>query len=487
MARKRIDSATAQPDGKNAGKYGNLALAVLVPVAIAAIVWYVTLPVLRYTLLMQEQKGLFLFTPDYFRQVFSDSWPVTTLISDFLVQFYGNASLGALITALIVAKTYMMVCTIFRFTSFRQVLGGLAAAGTWYAIAHANTPHAGVVILMLAFLLALASLLVPLALKRLPLAFEKLPAALAFKKLQIRTDRGTGWWHAVVAVALTVGAGFLVATDKNLRDNERWYAVEYLSRAHDWDVLLQIATPQTCRNDMSYTPYALLALNAKGQLGDRIYDYPVTGPESLGDLGEMNWSGYSLRSQIQEVVGGTNEAIHLTYQLGMAMPHGTCFGVLRQLIRLEIENGDYSLARKHAQVLARSPWNRKTAQSAIRMADASEKEAAGAVGVAGGVGTAAGGAGAVGTAAGVAGSFKTAIDAAEDTLRRTDAMVSENNAVYNLSAVIANSPHATSAARERLLCHLMLSGDMEGFRQAATELFGNPDRSQLPRYFREKL
>lgn len=457
MERKRIDSATAQPDGKNAGKYGKLILAVLVPVAIAAIVWYVTLPVLRYTLLMQEQKGLFLFTHDYFRQVLSDSWPVTTLISDFLVQFYGNASLGALITALIVAKTYMMVCTIFRFTSFRQVLGGLAAAGTWYAIAHANTPHAGVVILMLAFLLALASLLVPLALKRLPLAF---------KKLAVKAGPGTGWWQAAAAVALTVGAGFLVATDKDLRESERWYAVEYLSRAHDWDVLLQIATPATCRNDMSYTPYALLALNAKGQLGERILDYPVNGPESLGDLGEMTWSGYSLRSQIQEVVGGTNEAIHLTYQLGMALPHGTSFGTLRQLIRLEIENGSYGLARKHAQVLSRSPWNRKTAESAIRMADASEREAAGA---------------------GTAGISGTSLDAAEDDLRRTDAMVSENNAIYNLTAVIANSPHATSAARERLLCHLLLSGDAAGFRSLLREFYGDADRSRLPRYFRESI
>ena len=101
-----------------------------VPPAIVAIVWYVTLHILRYTLLMQEQKGLFLMTTDYFREVFSGSWPVTTLISDFLVQFYSKPVLGSLLTGLIVAKVYLMVCTIFRFTSFRQIVGGIGAALT---------------------------------------------------------------------------------------------------------------------------------------------------------------------------------------------------------------------------------------------------------------------------------------------------------------------------------------------------------------------
>lgn len=387
-------------------KYIALALRLIVPVAILAVVWYVTLPVLRYTLLMQEQKGIFLMTPDYFRQLFSDPWPVTTLISDFLVQFYRVASLGALITALIVMKTYLMTCVIFRFTAFRQVLGGLAAACTWYAIAHASTPHTGVVILMAAFLLALVSLSIP------------------YRKIRFLGEGKSGSWQAAAAVALIVGSAVLIVKDKGIRDNEKWYAVEYCSRSHDWDVLLAIATPSQCRGDMSFVPYALLALNAKGQLIEKYTEYPVTGPESLGDIGEMSWSGYSLRSQIQEVIGGTNEAIHLSYQLGMSMPHGTSFGVLRQLIRLEIERGDYDLAIKHAMVLRQSPFNVKVADSAIRMARSGKAEAVPAK--------------------------------AQDGLRSRDKMVSDN-AVYNISAVIENSPTATSAAEERLRLHSILS------------------------------
>lgn len=419
-------------------RYGAISLRVLVPVAITAIVWYVTLPVLRYTLLMQEQKGLFLFTPDYFRQVFSDSWPVTTLISDFLVQFYRNASLGALVTALIVAKTYMMACTIFRFSSVRQVIGGLAAAATWYVIAHANTPHTGVVILMFSFIAAIISLCIP------------------YKKIRILGEGRSGSWQAALAVALVVGAACQVATDRKLRDDEKWYAVEYCSRVHDWDVLLAIATPELCRSDMSYVPYSLLALNAKGQLGERLFDYPVTGPESLGDIGDMSWSAYSLRSQISELTGGTNEAIHQTYQMGMATPHGTSFGALRQLIRLEIENGNYDLAVKHAMVLRRSPFNVKTAEAAIRMADSKKAEV-------------------------------DAGDVDESVRRSADAMVSENNAAYNLSAIITYSPNATAAAKERLLCHLLLSNDRDGFNALVKESFGETPAEKLPRAFRNYI
>ncbi len=421
--------------GKN--RYISLAVRLVVPVAIIAIVWYVTLPVLRYTLLMQEQRGIFLMTPDYFRQLFSDPWPVTTLISDFLVQFYRIASLGALVTALIVMKVYQMTCVIFRFTSFRQILGGLAAALTWYTIAHADTPHTGVVILMAAFLLALVSLFIP------------------YRKIRFLGNAETGPWQAAVAVALVVGSAYFIATDKKIRDNEKWYAVEYCSRVHDWDVLLAIATPELCRSDMSYVPYSLLALNAKGQLGERLFDYPVTGPESLGDIGDMSWSAYSLRSQISELTGGTNEAIHQTYQMGMATPHGTSFGALRQLIRLEIENGSYDLAVKHAMVLRRSPLNVKTADAAIRMADSRKAEVDAGNG-----------------------------DDAEMALRSADAMVSENSAVYNLSAVIANSPNATAAAKERLLCYLLLSDDMQGFNALMEEYFGDTPEDKLPRAFR---
>ena len=403
-----------------------------VPPAIVAIVWYVTLHILRYTLLMQEQKGLFLMTTDYFREVFSGSWPVTTLISDFLVQFYSKPSLGALLTGLIVAKVYLMVCTIFRFTSFRQIVGCIGAALTWIAIAHANTPHTGVVILMFTFLAALISISLP------------------YRKISMKGKSGI--LQAATVMVLFLGSAALVVSDRELNQKEKWYAVEYTARVHDWDLVLAIATPELCRKDQSFVPYALLALNAKGMLAEKMFDYPITGPESLGDIGEMNWSGYSLRSQIHEVIGCPNEAIHLTCQMGMALPHGTGLGLLRQLIRLEIESGQYSLARKHAAILSRNPMNRKYSESALKMVEKAEKT----------------------------------VDSSHTdsyTPSYSDLMIS-NNAIYNLSGIISHCPSATDAARERLLCHLLLSGDMTSFNALLKEYSGNIPVNRLPKAFR---
>lgn len=409
-----------------------VAVRAAVPVAIVAIVWYVTLPILRYTLLMQEQKGLFLMTPDYFREVLSGSWPITTLISDFLVQFYSKPVLGSLLTGLIVAKVYLMVYTIFRFTSFRQIVGGIGAALTWIAIAHANTPHTGVVILMFTFLAALLSTFLP------------------YRKNSITWKSGI--FQATTVMALFLGSAAILVSDRELNQKEKWYAVEYTARVHDWDLVLAIATPELCRKDQSFVPYALLALNAKGMLAEKMFDYPITGPESLGDIGEMNWSGYSLRSQIHEVIGCPNEAIHLTCQMGMALPHGTGLGLLRQLIRLEIESGQYSLARKHAAILSRNPMNRKYSESALKMVEKAEKT----------------------------------VDSSHTdsyTPSYSDLMIS-NNAIYNLSGIISHCPSATDAARERLLCHLLLSGDMTSFNALLKEYSGNIPVNRLPKAFR---
>lgn len=409
-----------------------VAVRAAVPVAIVAIVWYVTLPILRYTLLMQEQKGLFLMTPDYFREVLSGSWPITTLISDFLVQFYSKPVLGSLLTGLIVAKVYLMVYTIFRFTSFRQIVGGIGAALTWIAIAHANTPHTGVVILMFTFLAALLSTFLP------------------YRKNSITWKSGI--FQATTVMALFLGSAAILVSDRELNQKEKWYAVEYTARVHDWDLVLAIATPELCRKDQSFVPYALLALNAKGMLAEKMFDYPITGPESLGDIGEMNWSGYSLRSQIHEVIGCPNEAIHLTCQMGMALPHGTGLGLLRQLIRLEIESGQYSLARKHAAILSRNPMNRKYSESALKMVKKAEKT----------------------------------VDSSHTdsyTPSYSDLMIS-NNAIYNLSGIISHCPSATDAARERLLCHLLLSGDMTSFNALLKEYSGNIPVNRLPKAFR---
>ncbi len=477
---------------------------IVVPAAIFGIVWYVTLPILRYTILLQEQKGLFLFTPDYFRQTFANPWPITRLISDFLVQFYQNAGTGAAIIAGIVTAEYLLVCSIFRLPSsgkrfgvhsFRQIFGAAAALGTWCLIAHSPSLHPAVIVLVFT---DIAALIFAFILRNAP------------------KPEASCWWQGAVAILFVICGAAHIISNKKIREEERWYAVEYLVRCHDWDVTLAIATPQVCIEDISFVPYALLALNAKGQLGERLYDYPITGEESFGDICDGTWSSCSLNSVIYETIGCPNEAIHMAFQMGMGMDHGTSLGLLRQLIRLEIENGDYALAIKYAEILGRSPANRKIAANAIKMA----KDAAKAAGKAGSDdedGAVAGTDGEKTAKAGdVAGAVQTATDTGKtgangdkteeagsngatantetgkaeaegvdprEAIRVKDIMIS-NNPRYNLGGIIMNSPSVTDAAVERLLCHLLVSGDTDAFRNALAEFYGSADPDDLPKYFR---
>ena len=403
------------------------------PVAILLTVWYVSVRLLRYTFLMQEQKGIFLWTPDYLRQTFSDPWPVTTFLSDFLVQFYQNASDGALITAAIVTAVYLCVCQVLRFFKYRALAGLPASCLAWYIIVHSPTPHTGAAIAVFCIAAAMVATFIP------------------YKRVDMG---GSRMW--AIRIAATAGLLFcttyILAKDKELLDNEKWYAVEYASRSHDWNLVLRIATVDVCKSDMSYVPYALLALNATGQLGEKMLDYPVTGPESLGESGDESWSKDSFRSLVYEVSGCPNEAIHMAYQCAAALPHATGFGTLRQMIRLQMENEDFVLARKYAEILKRSPRNRKTAANAIKTIARMESERAGAP-------------------VGNVGSIE-------------DSMIS-NNLVYNMSSIISNCRNATSAASDRLLAHLLLSGKQEEFSRTLEHFYDTDNLSGLPKYFRQ--
>lgn len=407
-----------------------------IPCVIFAAVWYVSSNVLRYTMLMQEQKGIFLNTPDYYRQLFSDPWPIANLASDFLVQFYRTAGLGAAIVALTVTLVYLATEKLIRFLPVNRLVGALAASVSWYIIAHANTTLTEAFFLLSSIVVLLISAFIP---------YEKMKVMVKLREKHKSAMDG-------MAVVVIVIAGVLIVRNEKIRENERWYAVEYLTRVHDWGTVLAIATPQLCKSDMSYVPYALLALNATGQLGEKVFDYPVTSSESLGETGEDSWSSFSLRSVIYETIGCPNEAIHQAFQLGMSLPHGTSFGILRQLIRLEIERGDYQLAIKHAEILGRSPFNRKTAEAAIKMAKEDAK----------------------------------AGKSSDDEDRENDTMIS-NSPRYNLSGILLNCKEANSAAVDRLLVHLLIAGDMDSFRKTINEFYGTVSQDRLPKYFRQAL
>ena len=71
----------------------------ITPVLLFAAVFLVSRVCQPFTLICQEYEGLFLNTPDAWTRAFAQPWPLSGIVSDFLIQFYRDPVYAALICA----------------------------------------------------------------------------------------------------------------------------------------------------------------------------------------------------------------------------------------------------------------------------------------------------------------------------------------------------------------------------------------------------
>lgn len=164
---------------------------------------------------------------------------------------------------------------------------------------------------------------------------------------------------------LLAGCLFITVLQGIKREN-RYCAVEQYARQHRWDDILDIARPDVVRDDRSLMPYAMLALNAKGQLVSNMGSYPLSGPQDLDMDGIQTREAYWFSSLLDEALGNYNEAVHHLFQASCFLPQGMSNISLYQMIRFNVENENYSLARKYAGILMRSPRNHFLAKRILK-------------------------------------------------------------------------------------------------------------------------
>ena len=231
------------------------------------------------------------------------------------------------------------------------------------------------------------------------------------------------------------------------RERERWAKVEYTAIHAQWDKLAAAATPQAADQDPMLMPYAFLALSEQGLLADHIFRYPVAGPQDMDAEGELTLHGY-LFSQIQaEAMGSTNEALHNAFQVACTLPHGCSHGTIRSLIKYNLAAGNALLARKYADLLARSPANRATARAAHRLIDRLDGS--------------------------------TPLDSGPSEAAATIT----HNTLYNMKAM-AREGLFDAAAAERSRCLLLLQRDLRSFVATFPE---DEDYSRLPAAYQQAL
>ena len=310
------------------------------PTLLVLAVFLITIYCQRFTILRQEGLGLFLLTPDFFRDLLFDAFPLSNLAGSFLVQFYSNFYVGAAIVSAIVVAEYFIAKGLFRrFGLDMEVLGVACACAAWIALARAANPSMGMAIIFcsLAVLAAVSLLFRKKVEKRtIPAGFD--------------ISAGT---LAIAAVSLYI---FL---SPFIKEGEKWSKIEFAAVQGEWKYLLRVANVKEAERDIQVVPFALLALNAQGRLADEVDRYPIMENFGLDFGDEMSYRRSLFDAVLYNALGCYNEAIHRTHQCGDFLPHCTSFRTLRMLVKENHALGDSLMVVKYCDILDRSLSHRE--------------------------------------------------------------------------------------------------------------------------------
>lgn len=305
------------------------------PAILAVTVYFVSIYCQRFTILRQEGLGLFLLTPDFFRDLLFDAFPLSNLVGSFLVQFYSNFYIGAAIVSAMVVAEYFIAKALFRrFGIDMEVVNVVCACAVWIALARAANPSMGMAIIFcsLAVLAAVS------------LFFRK--------KVEKRTiPAGFDISAGILAIA---AVSLYIFLSPFIKEGEKWSKIEFAAVQGEWKYLLRVANVKEAERDIQVVPFALLALNAQGRLADEVDKYPIM--ENFGlDFGEdVSYRRSLFDAVLYNALGCYNEAIHRTHQCGDFLPHCTSFRTLRMLVKENHALGDSLMVVKYCDILDRS-------------------------------------------------------------------------------------------------------------------------------------
>jgi hypothetical protein len=310
----------------------------ITPVLLFAAVFLVSRVCQPFTLICQEYEGLFLNTPDAWTRAFAQPWPLSGIVSDFLIQFYRDPVYAALICAALVTLVFLLargICT--RLGMPWDSIPALGAGVLWFFLARASSPKAAVAVLLVLLLLWLLSFL-----------------------LKKRSGKA---WKPDLALALVLVhlAAAVTIFSPAVQRTERFSRVKRDALYGVWDDLLKTVPPSVAQEDPELMPFALLALSGKEQLGERMSSYPVYDENDLDmiyyDGNKEYYTSLLFKACLYQYLGCYNEAIHNYYQWATQLEKGTGFIVLRRMVELYYLLGDYTLMEKYCRILDKSTVN----------------------------------------------------------------------------------------------------------------------------------
>ena len=422
----------------------------VIPVLLFIAVFLVSWLCQAFTLICQEYEGLFLATPDAWARAFTQPFPLSGIVSDFIVQFYRDPVYGALFTALIVTGVFLLLRGVLsRLVPFTDALSALGAGVLWVFLARASEPKPGV-----------AALLIGLVVWGVYRVGRRFLGCARNDRKGARNDschperpchpeRSRG---IPVAAVLVLAAAAWTVFSPAVQRTERFSRVKRDALYGVWDDLLKTVPPSVAEADGELTPFALLALSGKGQLGDRLFSYPVY---SENDLDMVDYDGPTeyytsllFKATLYQHLGCYNEAVHNYCQWATQLRKGTSFIVLRKLVEMYCLLGDYVLMEKYCRVLDRSLLNRAYVRHYRALAARGEAR---------------------GT---------------EPASVRSRIPVISHDPLYNLLMLEASGIHSESAV-DRTLATLLLRGNEAQLRSGLEQMA--PSYEHIPRHFQEAM
>ena len=192
---------------------------------------------------------------------------------------------------------------------------------------------------------------------------------LAFRLIPLfRRPKAFAMLAAVASIVVLISA--LLPSS---REAERRSKVLVSTRNRDWNAVLAALPPSRPTSDLM--SFAMLALQQKGQLCDRMFEYPVKTMSDLDYFGTDDIVGSFFEAMLAENLGLQNEAVHRIFQMNCSCPYGNSFLGLNLLVRNNLALGNMAMVRKYAEVLSLSPRFKGEARRLLALCDKAASEA----------------------------------------------------------------------------------------------------------------
>lgn len=338
------------------------ALSCLIGVA-AWLFWAVPM---RGLLNYHEQFQLFQTTPDYLLAHLTRRGGFAVYVSEFLVQFYNNYWVGALILAV-----QLVVIQWLSFRILHGVLPSWSRRHGWLAYALSLVP-------MLAVWLVLGDVNVKHSL------VVAVIIALALVWLVVRAVRPILYRciGAVVALAAFVwlaGAHhyripYMVLDLTNIYHSKTIELLDYdlLVRGNRWQQVISKAEKQ--QPDLPQSVCATnLALGMTNQMGRRAASFFQNGPDGLFPPFSKDPFSTLTTAEVYFQLGLVNTAQRYYFEAMEAAPdYGKSCRCIRRLAETNLVNGQYAVARKYLHLLENTVFYRKWARRTLQLIDQGE-------------------------------------------------------------------------------------------------------------------